>query len=201
MKLEGPHYFLAILALGALLAAALVLLEPPGQPILGEVHEHADFKLFLNRVELDFSRARYMSGEPSTGSKTRSLSNFVHLHGMDGGVAHKHIAGVTLGQFFQTLGISFNSSCFVDDEGRQYCNGAGGALKMFVNGKPSNEFGEYEFHDLDRILVSFGNESGGELREQLALVSDRACVQSLKCPERGLPSNESGCVGSAGCAA
>lgn len=210
MNTKAMHVIagVAIAAL-ALLAAYNFFLKPPEQHVLGEVHEHADFKLFLNGTEFNFSQSQYMSEEPphtSSGnvngtSQQRMLSNFVHLHGLDGGVVHKHIRGVTMGLFFKSLGMVFNSTCLATGDGRQYCDGQGGKLAMIVNGRQANEFGNYEFHDLDRILVSFGSGDEAELQREHASVSDRACIQSLKCPERGTPTPEDSCAGAGGCAA
>ena len=64
--------------------------------ITKEVHEHVDFKVYLDGKEYNFSKEKYMSEENKT------LSQIIHLHDMDGNVIHKHANGVTLGQFFES---------------------------------------------------------------------------------------------------
>ncbi len=202
MNTKHSHIAGGILLATVLLLAAYNFYKAPEPHVLGEVHEHADFKVFLNGNEFNFSQSKYMSGKINGSNQTKLLSNFVHLHDLDGGVVHKHINGVTMGMLFKTLSMVFNSTCFATDNGRQYCNGQGGKLSMIVNGKKTSAFGDYQFGDLDRMLISFGNESGQELQAQYASVSDRACIQSLKCPQRGTPEPEASCAGSDnGCAA
>ena len=157
-----------------------------------EFHEHADFKVILDGQVVDFSQYKYMTTE------TQILSSFVHLHDGDGKVLHTHAKGVTLGLFFESLGMNFSRECFVPDTGGQFCNGNGKTLKLFVDGVANDRFADYEPRDLDRILVSFGDETETETAEQINSVSDNACIQSLKCPERGAPADESSCT-AAGC--
>ena len=105
--------------------------------------------------------------------------------------------GVTLGRFFKSLGMSLTSSCFVTDTGQQYCSNGTESLKMFVNGQPNAQFDAYPPQDLDRILITYGSESGPDLQKQIDSVTDTACIYSLKCPERGTPPPES-CVSGPG---
>ena len=152
-----------------------------------KVHEHADFKVYLDGKEYNFSRAKYMSDE------TKVLSQLIHLHDMDGEIIHKHANGVALGQFFESIGMKFNNTCFILDNKAQYCNRNNKTLKMYVNGILNNDFGNYELKDLDKILISYGNDDEKQIRKQIGSVTDKACIQSEKCPERGLPTPEASC--------
>ena len=134
-----------------------------------------------------------MSVENST------LSAFMHLHDMDGEVIHQHISDFTLADFFDSIGIEFNSTCIMVD-GFPYCNNGPDTLKMYVNGRRDYDFGKYEFNDLDKILVTFGHESEGVIKTQIDSVTDKSCIQSGKCPDRGSPGNESTCTTQGGCA-
>lgn len=174
------------------LSLLLFACEKP-EPILGDVHEHADFKVYLNGEAYDFAQDKYMSTD------SHKLSNFTHLHGGDGEIIHKHMSTITLADFFQSLGMQFNEECFVTDDFTSYCNDKTNTLKFYVNGKRNGEFGEYELSDLDQILISYGDDSSEEIEAQLASVSDRACIQSEKCPERGSPTDESDCSASDDC--
>jgi hypothetical protein len=80
------------------------------------------------------------------------------------------------------------------------------SLKMYVkhSGKSwqkTNDFGAYSLTDLDQILISYGNESEDQINWQMSQVTDRACIQSEKCPERGSPHDESTCAGTGPCKA
>ena len=66
-------------------------------------------------------------------------------------------------------------------------------LKMYINGELNKEFSNYEFKDLDKILISYGNEDEKQIKKQIDSVTDKACIQSEKCPERGLPTPEASC--------
>lgn len=188
---------IAGIAAVALLALALFFMNSgkDGSDLLGDVHEHADFRMYINGQLYDFSRQEYMSSEGKT------LSSFIHFHDGDGEVMHKHASGITIGFFFNTLGMRFDSECLVLAKGTEYCNDEDNTLKMYVNGKPNDKFGDYELKDLDRILVTYGDEDESAIWQQIESVSDKACIQSGKCPERGNPVNESSCLTEGGCVA
>ncbi len=175
---------LVILALIAVVAF-IVLLPEQKPPVLGDVHVHADFKVFLDGIPYNFSQEKYMSG------RNKALSNFIHLHDMEGDVIHQHMSGVTLGQFFTSLGMQFNSSCFVTDE-KAYCTTHEKRLRFFVNGRERTEFDGYVISDRDRILITYGNV-GVTVINELTEVTDKACIYSGTCPERGSPPEEGTC--------
>lgn len=186
-----------LLILGLIIAAAVIvgkvfLDRETGNPeigIVGDVHYHADFALYINGERYDFAKEKYMSTE------NKSLSNFMHLHDMDGKVIHKHAEGVTLGFFLETLGMKLNETCLVLDNEDSYCNEDDKELKMSVNGKHNDEFDQYDIQDEDKILLSYGDEYEEELQKQMSSVSDEACIYSLTCPEKGTPPEEATCVG------
>lgn len=159
------------------------------KPLGEKVHEHADFAVYFEGQKFDFAKAKYQSSE------TNPLDPDAHLHDGNGEVTHKHRKGITLGYFFDTLGMKFDNQCFVTDDGKQYCNTANKKVTMYVNGKENMQFGNYEFTDLDRILITYGDMTG--VADQITSVSDDACLYSEKCPERGKPPTEN-CVGGLG---
>lgn len=176
------QYLIVAAVIVAAVAAMLFLLY--GSTNSGEFHAHADFKVYLNGDAYNFSQERYMEKLEA-----------IHIHDMNGEMIHMHERGAELGDFFSSMGMSFNSSCFVLDDGTEYCSGGDKTLRMYVNGKPNNEYGKYQIHDLDRILITYGSESEDAISQQMASVSDTACIFSEKCPERGSPPPEVGCVG------
>jgi len=155
---------------------------------VGEIHIHADFKVYINGEAMNFSQEKYMSNEK------RLLSNFAHLHDLEGDVMHFHLRGVDLGFFFKTLNITFTHDCF---DG--YCNEGSKTLKLYVNGKLNSKMQDYIPKDLDKILITYGDDT--DLAQQIASVTDKACIQSLKCPEKGTPGNESSCSSAGNCIA
>lgn len=128
---------------------------------------------------IDFSDGKYMATEED------AINAFIHFHDGNGEVVHMHAANLKLKSLFDSINFVFNSSCFVSDDKISYCNSGENKLRMFVNGVPNNEFENYVFSDLDRILIIYGNHSDEELEEEINLVSDRACIESKSCPEKG----------------
>lgn len=155
------------------------------------VHEHADFAVYLDGQQVDFSLDKYQSSDEAP------LHDYTHLHDGVGTIIHKHLTGITLGEFFESIGMSLTRACFTTDDGTQYCGTNTKSLKFFVNGSPHSGFGDYELNDLDQILISYGPLEEPDLDAQLASVTDEACIYSEVCPERGTPPDES-CVGGLG---
>ncbi|MDO8480720.1 MAG: hypothetical protein Q7S65_02770 [Nanoarchaeota archaeon] len=174
MKLQSVLISLAVIAL-------LVVIFYPWKE--QEYHAHADFRVVVNGERLDFGQEKYMT----EGSFL--LSKYVHLHDNDGDVIHVHNNEVALGDFFASLKFKLNKTCLITDMNLTYCTGDGKALQMFVNGKETPAFHTYEPHDLDRILIIYGN--GSDIEKEINLVTDKACIQSGTCPERGAAYNES----------
>lgn len=154
-----------------------------------EFHIHADFKVFINNKPIDFSLNKYQS------NTTSAHDAFAHLHDGNGEVMHIHKEGITLGYFFETLGMEFTEECFKLDTGKKYCNTRDkfNTVHLWVNGRPNSEFENYKVQDLDRILITYGHLAGSQLPDQFDMVTDAACVYSKTCPERGEPPTE-GCV-------
>jgi len=183
--------------MGAAIIAVIIIAAAAGFSLLAlnkgeaEVHEHADFMLYINNEAVNLSQEKYMTHEGNV------LSNFIHLHDGDGRIIHKHVADIDMGFFFRSLDMRFNSSCISLGEAGQYCNEGGKRLRMFVNGKENFEFNQYEPHDLDRILITYGAEEG-QIQQQIDSISSEACLYSDKCPEKGSPPEESTCSADSG---
>lgn len=152
-------------------AAILKAPKPSGQAEGGKVHEHADLALYANgkRVLLQ-DRPENFEKDPD-----------IHSHKDTEEVIHKHKAGATLGQLIDSWKENLPSE-----------------VRWYVNGKKqADNWRAYEFKDLDRIIMSFSSTAVEISDKQLSEVTDRACVYSEKCPERGKPPTEN-CVGGLG---
>ncbi len=150
-------------------------------------HEHADFKVFLLGKPHNFSQEKYMT-KASCGptQKTASLKDIAHLHNGNGEVAHVHRENVSWGDFFWSLGIKFNATCFILDTKERYCDEGNNSLKFFVNGEKNYEFDAFPVRDLDRVLISYGPDKE-DVKAQYGQVTNDACIYSNKCPERNVP--------------
>src|SRR3989344_9357559 len=83
-----------LLILGVIIAVAVVVGKAyvdsgtaPEIGVVGDLHYHTDFKVYLNGVAYDFAQEKYMSTE------NKSLSNFAHFHDLNGNIIHKHASG------------------------------------------------------------------------------------------------------------
>lgn len=136
--------------------------------ILGSQHIHADFKVFINGKTIDFSDNEYYM-----------KSSFMHLDDNQNkqdasGVLHMHATGVPLWVFFKSIGMDFNKDCITLKNNEKFCNDGNKKLKFYVNGKPNSEFENYVFNNLDKILISYGNESEEEINKQSTSITDFA---------------------------
>ncbi|MEK6887617.1 MAG: hypothetical protein AABX14_01600 [Candidatus Aenigmatarchaeota archaeon] len=131
---------------------------------VGSTHTHQDFKMYVNGQMVNFSQPKY-----------QLRSSLVHFEDGDGNIIHTHATGMTLGYTLGTMNIGLTPECLIIDEVK-YCNNGNSKLKMYVNGQPNNESGSYLMKDLDKILVSYGNET--DLSGQIASVTDEAKLQS-----------------------
>lgn len=178
-----------IIAVAVMVGKILLDNDAPEIGVVGEVHYHTDFALYINGRQYNFTQEKYMSTENKT------LSNFAHLHDLNGNIIHKHASGITLGFFLETLDMKLNDTCFILDDGASYCNEGNKKLTLYVNGKRDDQFAGYDFRDGDKILLSYGEESEEEIRAQIQSVTEEACIYSLTCPEKGTPPEEATCIG------
>ena len=131
----------------------------------GSTHIHQDFKVYIEDKAIDFSQGKYQKPH---------LNARVHLEGGNGDLIHKHATGVTMGFFLKSLDMSFDKNCLILDTGEKYCSGDDKTLKFYVNSKPNNEWENYDLKDLDKILISYGNESEEAITQQLASITDKS---------------------------
>ena len=152
-------------------AAILKAPKPTSQSVGEKVHEHADLALFINGTKtLLQSRPEFFEKDPD-----------IHSHKDTEEVIHKHKTGVTLGQLIDSWKTNLPNK-----------------VEWYLNGsKQNDDFRKYEFKDLDRITLSFSDSDFSPTTKQISEVTDRACVYSEKCPERGKPPTEN-CVGGLG---
>ncbi len=166
-------------------------------------HTHADFAVWLDGKQLDFSGSDFMTEEltdaqlaaletqTATGSKIQVLKQYLHLHDGNGHVIHRHKPGLTLGDFFSTLpwsgsGYVGNVYHLADSPvGDQAFN-----VRLFVNGVENAQGSAYVFNDGDHLLITNATDPV-EVKKELGLMTDDACMYSKTCPWRGPAPTES----------
>ncbi len=144
--------------------------------ILGSQHVHADWKVYINGNPLDFSDKSHMERMRSN----LPVSSFIHVDSgapapeKTGDVIHMHAKVVPLWIFFKSIGMDFNKDCITLENKEKFCNKENKKLKFYVNGELNNDFENYVFNDLDKILISYGDESKEEIKNQLDSITDFA---------------------------
>jgi hypothetical protein len=79
----------------------------------------------------------------------------IHTHDATGTI-HMEMTGLVtkddtkLGKFFAIWGKQFNANCIFE-----FCNGADGKVKMFVNGTENTDFDQYPMKDGDKIEIRY----------------------------------------------
>ncbi len=138
--------------------------------VLGSQHIHADWKIYLDGKEFDWSPYADRHHKQMMGDKSiTDTSAFMHIHPAEGqekggDVMHMHATGISLSLFFESLGMQFDKGCLNVNE-KEYCG-----VKMYVNGEENAEFGNYVFNDLDKILIT----DGGNIEEQMKSITNFA---------------------------
>jgi hypothetical protein len=196
-----------IIGLGCI-AYALRPSEPAKNP--DPNHTHADFAVWVDGQEIDFSGDEYMeekltpeqeellrtqTGVVSADAGVSTLKQYLHLHDNNGRVMHRHKPGLTLGQFFRSIGVTTSkdglNACLHIPHRAIVCEDE--ALhknwSMYVNGEQRVMDFEYVFQDLDHILITNASEEA-EVKKELGLMTDDSCLYSRTCPERGEPPTE-----------
>lgn len=120
---------------------------------LGSNHVHADFMMYINGNLADFSSDRY-----------RLRNKFVHFEGV-GDTIHVHATGITLENFFNTLGIKINKDCILFE--KEYCTNGNNKLWYYVNGRQISNV-NYLIKDNDRILILYGSYSEEEIKKHIS---------------------------------
>ncbi len=174
----------------------VVVCEPgtPGCELRQAVHWHADFALYIRGERYDFNQERFVSDEED------ELSENVHIHGERYNVVHVHLEGTTWREFFDSLGFELTDQCLTTPAGEQFCDSEAERLSFVLNGVRLDAMAFQDITNIDRALISFGNESDEELMQQYAQVTDEACITSRLCMER-VPEDEpeEACSGSGSC--
>ena len=129
---------------------------------LGSAHLHADVKVYINGNALDFSQKKY-----------QLTTSFIHFEDGIGDVIHTHATDLTVGHMFKSVGIDFNNNCIVVER-QSYCNDGNKKLKFYVNGHLNNEFDNRIIQDLDKYLISYGDEDNTDIQKQLSSITNLA---------------------------
>lgn len=149
-----------------------------------EVHVHSDFILYLNGTEYDLTDEKYMSSAEAINHE------HIHLHDGKDEVIHRHAHDITLADFFDSLGFTLTDTCITTDTGEEFCSNTEQQLLLFINSTPTTTIGSYVNQEADQLLIYYGDPNNPIIPELLNSISDKACIYSGTCPERGTPPPE-----------
>ncbi|MBM3231265.1 hypothetical protein FJZ28_02965 [Candidatus Peregrinibacteria bacterium] len=157
-------------------------------------HTHADFAVWVDGVQADFSGAEYMSGL-STDETTHDEADevhdqYLHLHDSNGHVIHSHKPGLTVKSFFDSIKVGFTEYCY--SSGMPMADGevcGETPFRFFVNGKEQSFDLDYVFQDMDQLLIT-NAQTDEQIAKELDQLTDDACLYSRTCPWRGEPPSE-----------
>ncbi len=154
----------------------------PAQPIeqTEKYHVHSDFAVFIDGERFNFAQEKYMTSTDIC--KLEYQTRYMHLHDENGDVAHVHKEGQTWKDFFQTLSWTLTDDSLAMDDGKVYKNTATKKWQFFVNGKEVNSIQDYQFQDLDQVLITYGIGEQKEIEKELGMVTKKSCIYSGKCP-------------------
>lgn len=159
-------------------------------------HTHADFAVWVNGEQMNYANEDFMSeAEEVETDEDHEVHGhkhhpYLHLHDGIGHVIHRHKPGLTVGEFFESLQLAFDGTCYISTmpmADGQICGET--PFRMFVNGKEMPLDLGYVFEDLDQILIT--NASTQEnIEMQLQKLTEDACLYSQRCPWKGEPPEE-----------
>ncbi len=178
---------------GLLILGGCTAKEPARNP--DPNHTHVNFAVWIEGKQLDFSLPQYMSDSLTEGKHADQLADhlhdYLHLHDGNGHVIHRHKPGLALTDFFSSMaGMRYEGNMFkfLDCMTCQHAAGSY-AVKLYVNGNEVPQGSAYVFTDNDKVLITDATDPM-ELRKEIRMMTDDACLYSRTCPERGEPPTE-----------
>lgn len=128
-------------------------------------HVHAAFMMMVDGRQIDFSDSKY-----------QLKSRFIHVENNDGTTLHRHATGVPFGDFLKSVRMDIVDRCLVLDDGSKHCDPDGSRLRFFLNRNEVSSIVEYVTQDRDRLLVTYGNETDGQIESYLAELQQRTII-------------------------
>ncbi|GEM_PF-5539217 len=134
---------IVVIILLAIFAGALLIFAPESElskemPIGTQIHAHALLNITICGVHKDLpkhSEKEHYLGLPLLHTHD---DNIMHIEGV---VVKKE--DVNLGAFFDAIKVKFDSGKIMNVKNGDKCGTMPAKLKMFVNGRPSEQFREY----------------------------------------------------------
>jgi hypothetical protein len=140
---------------------------------VGSTHIHADIAIWLDGQQFTpFPRKYWIE---------HTRNQFVHIESGpgEGYVIHIHATNLPLGFFFKSLGWELTDTALKLDDGRVFANSGDKTLKVYVKSvggdwRLQTDAANYVMKDLDKILITYGNETEEQIKLQQNSVTDFA---------------------------
>ncbi len=168
-------FFASGLALGALviLGVRFVIYQPPEL-----VHYHANFAVYVNGQREQFKGMQYYEeteAQQCTLTPVETPNERAHMHGNVSGVVHVEDHLVTWGQFMQNVHYGLGDDYLKTSTG-VFTNNDQGKLSFILNGKKAATISGKVIGDKDKLLISYGTETDGQLQQQYESVPNTAAT-------------------------
>jgi len=154
---KNKNYALTGLAVIVLGAIVFYFLTSEGSYTKGSVHWHSEISIELCGTDEPLPRpvaGQEVHGQSFVGTTLLHLHSEPKIH-MEGVVIKKE--DITLSEFADAVGITFTKTSLMDKTNGELCpDGTVGKVKLFVNGKESNELDDKVLVDGQKIKLYFG---------------------------------------------
>ena len=102
-----------------------------------------------------------------TASMYHNLSEEVFIESSNPNIVRVKNSGITWDDFFKTLPFKLSYSCLTTGTGETFCTNGAQTLKFYINGELAPNALSQTINQDDKLLVSFGNESEQEIKNQI----------------------------------
>ncbi len=124
----------------------------------------ASFAIFSDGLFRDFSAAMY-----------HNRSADVFIAAPNSNVIRITKKGISWNDFFSSMPSPFKltKDCLITGTGQDFCTSkSGGSLKFYLNGVKSENLLDLEINDIDKVLITYGNETESQIKRQLDQIPD-----------------------------
>ena len=143
--------------------------DPFDTKIFPWVHDTATIDVTIFEDKFDFSHGFYQNKD-----------NSIRFEEDNGNVIHKYDTLSTIGDLFDSFGMSVTSDCFVFTDGRSFCENDEYSLEFFVNDQKYNSLSKYVFNNGDRIVINYDVKSSPSITPQLDTLPKSKQTESIK---------------------
>lgn len=142
------------------------------------VHYHANFALYVNGRQEQFSGIQYYTeAEMCTLDTTMIPTERAHMHDNVNNVVHVEDHAVTWGQLFVNLGWYMGPDFMQSPDDTMYKEAGDSKLNVIIDGQNYTDLGGVAnrvIKDQDKLLVSFGNEVDSTLQQEYNAIPSTA---------------------------